>query len=108
MHQLDTFYNGLNPSDQDSLNSAASGNLLERSAQDVLKIIENKSKVRNSRNKPIVSLVKAINVDSSEIASAIASAMTAMFKQHQVTPALASIKDVEESCVTSGGAHSYR
>ncbi|GJT46636.1 reverse transcriptase domain-containing protein [Tanacetum coccineum] len=34
LHQLDTFYNGLNPSDQDSLNSAASGNLLERSAQD--------------------------------------------------------------------------
>ncbi|GKD15785.1 reverse transcriptase domain-containing protein [Tanacetum coccineum] len=30
LHQLDTFYNGLNPSDQDSLNSAAGGNLLER------------------------------------------------------------------------------
>ncbi|GJT81632.1 reverse transcriptase domain-containing protein [Tanacetum coccineum] len=87
LHQLDTFYNGLNPSDQDSLNSAAGGNLLERSAQDVLKIIENKSKVCNSRNKPIVSQVKASNVDSSEIASAVASAvtsaMTAMFKQHQ-------------------------
>ncbi|GJY33320.1 reverse transcriptase domain-containing protein [Tanacetum coccineum] len=89
LHQLDTFYNGLNPSDQDSLNSAAGGNLLERSAQDVLKIIENKSKVCNSRNKPIVSQVKASNVDSSEIASVVASvvtsAMTAMFKQHQVT-----------------------
>ncbi|GJU83922.1 hypothetical protein Tco_1291468 [Tanacetum coccineum] len=100
------------PSDQDSLNSATDGNLLERSAQDVLKIIENKSKVRNSRNKPIVSQVKASNVDSSEIASAVASvvtsAMTAMFKQHQVTPALASVKAVEESCVTCGGAHSYR
>ncbi|GJX14407.1 reverse transcriptase domain-containing protein [Tanacetum coccineum] len=76
LHQLDTFYNGLNPSDQDSLNSAAGGNLLERSAQDVLKIIENKSKVRNSRNKPIVSQVKASNVDSSEIASAVASVVT--------------------------------
>ncbi|GJU26551.1 reverse transcriptase domain-containing protein [Tanacetum coccineum] len=112
LHQLDTFYNGLNPSDQDSLNSAAGGNLLERSAQDVLKIIENKSKVRTSRNKPIVSQVKASNVDSSEIASAVASAvtsaMTAMFKQHQVTPAPASVKAVEESCVTCGGAHSYR
>ncbi|GJV53892.1 hypothetical protein Tco_1449633 [Tanacetum coccineum] len=112
LHQLDTFYNGLNPSDQDSLNSAAGGNLLERSAQDVLKIIENKSKVRNSRNKPIVSQVKASNVDSSEIASVVASAvtsaMTAMFKQHQVNPAPASVKVVEESCVTCGGAHSYR
>ncbi|GJR55932.1 reverse transcriptase domain-containing protein [Tanacetum coccineum] len=112
LHQLDTFYNGLNPSDQDSLNSAAGGNLLERSAQDVLKIIENKSKVRNSRNKPIVSQVKASNVDSSEIASAVASvvtsAMTAMFKQHQVTSSPASVKAIEESCVTCGGAHSYR
>ncbi|GKA13451.1 reverse transcriptase domain-containing protein [Tanacetum coccineum] len=102
LHQLDTFYNGLNPSDQDSLNSTAGGNLLERSAQDVLKIIENKSKVCNSKNKPIVSQVKASNVDSSEIASAVASAvtsaMTAMFKQHQVTPAPASVKAVEESC----------
>ncbi|GJR90695.1 hypothetical protein Tco_0214706 [Tanacetum coccineum] len=112
LHQLDTFYNGLNPSDQDSLNSAAGGNLLERSAQDVLKIIENKSKVRNSRSKPIVSQVKASNVDSLEIASTVASAvtsaMTAMFKQHQVTPTLSSVKAVEESCVTCGGAHSYR
>ncbi|GKB09757.1 hypothetical protein Tco_0838069 [Tanacetum coccineum] len=75
LHQLDTFYNGLNLSDQDSLNSAASGNLLERSAQDVLKIIENKSKVRNSRNKPIVSHVKTSNVDSSRILRASARAM---------------------------------
>ncbi|GJT69170.1 reverse transcriptase domain-containing protein [Tanacetum coccineum] len=101
MHQLNTFYNGLNSSDQDSLNSAAGGNLFE-----------NKSKVRNSRNKPIVSQVKASNVDSSEIASAVASAvtsaMTAMFKQHQVTSAPASVKAVEESCVTCGGAHSNR
>ncbi|GJX82520.1 hypothetical protein Tco_0332001 [Tanacetum coccineum] len=112
LHQLDTFYNGLNPSDLDSLNSAAGGNLLERSAQDVLKIIENKSKVCNSRNNPIVSQVKASNADSSEIASAltsaVTSAMTAMFKQHQVTPAPASVKAVEEFCVTCGGAHSYR
>ncbi|GJX03347.1 hypothetical protein Tco_0189263 [Tanacetum coccineum] len=112
LYQLDTFYNGLNPSDQDYLNSTSDGNLLERSTQDVLKIIENKSKVHNSRNKPIVSQVKASNVDSSEIASVIASAvtsaMTAMFKQHQVTPAPASVKVVEESCVTCGGAHSYR
>ncbi|GJY25654.1 reverse transcriptase domain-containing protein [Tanacetum coccineum] len=31
-----------------------------------------------------------------------------MFKQHQVTPAPASVKAVKESCVTCGGAHSYR
>ncbi|GJS02195.1 reverse transcriptase domain-containing protein [Tanacetum coccineum] len=94
LHQFDTFYNGLNPSDQDSLNSAASGNLLERSAQDVLKIIENKSIIERKI--------------ASAIASAVTSAMTVMFKQHQVTPAPASVKAVEESCVTCGGAHSYR
>nr|GEZ57271.1 hypothetical protein [Tanacetum cinerariifolium] len=44
LHQLDTFYNALNPADQDSLNTTAGGNLLERRTQDVLTIIENKSK----------------------------------------------------------------
>ncbi|GJY52643.1 reverse transcriptase domain-containing protein, partial [Tanacetum coccineum] len=113
LHQLDTFYNGLNPSDQDSLNSAAGGNLLKRSAQDVLKIIENKSKVRHSRNKPIVSQVKASNVDSSEMAKVadavtqVTSVVATMMKQFQA-PTSASIKVVEESCVTCGGAHSYR
>ncbi|GJV74702.1 reverse transcriptase domain-containing protein [Tanacetum coccineum] len=65
LHQLDTFYNTLNPADQDSLNSAAGGNLLERSTQDVLRIIENKSKVRNSRNKSVVSQVKSNDGNSS-------------------------------------------
>nr|GEZ62555.1 hypothetical protein [Tanacetum cinerariifolium] len=48
LHQLDTFYNALNLADQDSLNAAAGGNLLERRTQNVLTIIENKSKVCNS------------------------------------------------------------
>ncbi|GKB54920.1 reverse transcriptase domain-containing protein, partial [Tanacetum coccineum] len=61
-------YNGLKPIRSRILESAAGGRSMERSAQDVLKIIKNKSKVRNSRNKPIVSQAKASNVDSSEIA----------------------------------------
>nr|GEV19290.1 hypothetical protein [Tanacetum cinerariifolium] len=65
LHQLDAFYNALNPTDQDSLNSTAGGNLLERRTQDVLTIIENKSKVRNSRNKSIVSQVKSSDANSS-------------------------------------------
>ncbi|GKB14794.1 reverse transcriptase domain-containing protein [Tanacetum coccineum] len=120
LHQLDTFYNALNPTDQDSLNSAAGGNLLERSTQDVLTIIENKSKVRNSRNKLIVSQVKSSDVNSfsfSEIAklthtvnqqtSTVTTAMTAILKQFQATPPPASVKAVEEICVTCGGAHPY-
>nr|GEV68324.1 hypothetical protein [Tanacetum cinerariifolium] len=63
-HQLDTFYDSLNPTDQDSLNAGAGGNLLERRTQDVLTIIENKSKVRNSRNKVVVSQVKSCDANS--------------------------------------------
>nr|GEX94296.1 reverse transcriptase domain-containing protein [Tanacetum cinerariifolium] len=48
LHQLDTFYNAFNLADQDSLNSAAGGNILERRTQDVLTIIENKSKEMDS------------------------------------------------------------
>ncbi|GJY54176.1 reverse transcriptase domain-containing protein [Tanacetum coccineum] len=48
LHQLYTFYNALNPTDQDSLNAAAGGNLLTKTPRDALTIIENKSKVRNS------------------------------------------------------------
>nr|GEY57765.1 reverse transcriptase domain-containing protein [Tanacetum cinerariifolium] len=65
LHQLDTFYNALNPTDQDSLNAAAGGNLLEKIPQDALTIIENESKVHNSRSKPIASPVKACDINSS-------------------------------------------
>ncbi|GJR25304.1 hypothetical protein Tco_1101536 [Tanacetum coccineum] len=45
LHQIDTFYYALTQSDQDSLNAAAGGNLLNRTPRDALTIIENKSKV---------------------------------------------------------------
>ncbi|GKE81624.1 reverse transcriptase domain-containing protein, partial [Tanacetum coccineum] len=50
--QVNTFYNGLNENDQDSLNAAAGGNLLSKTTREALNIIENKSKVGYSRNKP--------------------------------------------------------
>nr|GEY03978.1 hypothetical protein [Tanacetum cinerariifolium] len=118
LHQLDTFYNALNPADQDSLNAAAGGNLLEKSPQDALTIIENKSKVCNSQSKPIASPVNACDISSSsEIAklthvvnqqtSAVTTAMTTMLKQLQPNPPPAQVKAVEEICVTCGGAHPY-
>nr|GEV29176.1 hypothetical protein [Tanacetum cinerariifolium] len=104
----------------DFLNSAAGGNLLERRTQDVLTIIENKSKVRNSRNKSVVSQVKSSDVNSnssSEIAklthavnqqtSAVTTTMTTILKQFQATPPPAFVKVVEENYVTCGGAHLY-
>ncbi|GJW56465.1 reverse transcriptase domain-containing protein [Tanacetum coccineum] len=57
LHQLDTFYNALNVNDQDSLNSAAGGNFLDKRPADCSSIIESKSKVRNSRSKAIVAKV---------------------------------------------------
>nr|GEY44260.1 reverse transcriptase domain-containing protein [Tanacetum cinerariifolium] len=57
LHHTDTFYNALTQSDQDSLNAAADGNILNRTPRDALTIIKNKSKVRTSQNKPIVSKV---------------------------------------------------
>nr|GEY31630.1 hypothetical protein [Tanacetum cinerariifolium] len=103
---------------QDSLNAVAGGNLLERSTQDVLTIIEDKSKVRNFQSKSIASQVKACDTNSSsEIAklthavneqtSAMTTAMTAMLRQFQATPPSAPVKAVKETCVTCGGAHPY-
>nr|GEZ03249.1 hypothetical protein [Tanacetum cinerariifolium] len=53
LHQLDTFYNALNPNDQDALDSAAGGNFLDKIPRKCLSIIESKSKVRYSRSKVI-------------------------------------------------------
>nr|GEY72298.1 reverse transcriptase domain-containing protein [Tanacetum cinerariifolium] len=50
LDQIDTFYNCLNDNDQDSLNAAAGRNLLSKTTREALQIIENKSKVRYSRN----------------------------------------------------------
>nr|GEW90879.1 reverse transcriptase domain-containing protein [Tanacetum cinerariifolium] len=95
LHQLDTFYNALNPADQDSLNSDAGGNLLERHTQDVLTIIGNKSK--------IAKLTHAVNQQT----SVVTTAMTAILKQFQSTPPPASVKSIEKIYVTCGGAHPY-
>nr|GFB17977.1 reverse transcriptase domain-containing protein [Tanacetum cinerariifolium] len=57
LHQLDTFYNALNVNDQDSLNSAVGGNFLDKMPRECLKIIESKSKVRQSRAKEVVAKV---------------------------------------------------
>nr|GEW14009.1 reverse transcriptase domain-containing protein [Tanacetum cinerariifolium] len=73
-----------NNADQDSLNSVAGGNLFERRTQDVLTIIENKSKVRNSRNKSIVSQVNTNDANSSS-SSEIAKLTHAVNQQTSAT-----------------------
>nr|GFA69111.1 reverse transcriptase domain-containing protein [Tanacetum cinerariifolium] len=66
LHQLDTFYNALNVNDQDSLNSAAGGNILDKMPRECLKIIESKFKVRQTRAKAV-----AVKVGTSSSTPAI-------------------------------------
>ncbi|GJR60371.1 reverse transcriptase domain-containing protein, partial [Tanacetum coccineum] len=110
LHQLDTFYNALNPTHQDSLNVAAGGNLLTKTPRDSLTIIENKSKALNSRNKLVVSKVSA-NTSSSTTAcpsemAALTDAVNAMLRHVKTSPS-ETVKAISKSCVTCGGPHPY-
>ncbi|GJU99052.1 reverse transcriptase domain-containing protein [Tanacetum coccineum] len=111
LHQLDTFYNALNSNDQDSLNSAAGGNFLDKIPRDCQRIIKRKSKVHNSRNKPVVAKVilssstLGISPDVAELKDMVKALILDKKNQSQ---APAPVKAVEESCVTCGGAHSYQ
>ncbi|GJR31430.1 reverse transcriptase domain-containing protein [Tanacetum coccineum] len=109
LHQLDTFYNALTPTNQDSLNAAAGGNLLTKTPRDALTIIKNKSKVRNSQNKPIVSKVSKNAPSSSTPHSPKIATLIDVVKAmlHQKSSPSASVKAVEEICVTCGGPHPY-
>ncbi|GKC17551.1 hypothetical protein Tco_1014333, partial [Tanacetum coccineum] len=110
--QIDTFYNGLNENDQDSLNAAAGGNLLSKTTREALNIIENKLKVCYSRSKSNVSRVNMTSRESSsktddridKLADQILKLVEIVNKK-VVTPA--TVKAVEESCVICGDAHAY-
>ncbi|GJT30496.1 reverse transcriptase domain-containing protein [Tanacetum coccineum] len=110
--QIDTFYNGLNDNDQDSLNAAAGGNLLSKTTREALNIIENKSKVHYSRNKSNVSRMNSTSREGSskmderidKLADQI-STLVEIVSKKVVTPA--TVKAVEESCVTCGSAHAW-
>nr|GEW43886.1 reverse transcriptase domain-containing protein [Tanacetum cinerariifolium] len=106
----DTFYNALTQSDQDYLNAVAGGNLLNRTPRDALTIIKNKWKVRTSRNKLVVSKASATTSSSTPAylpkITALTDAVKAMLLQNK-TPLPASIKAMEEICVTCGGLHPY-
>ncbi|GKB89094.1 hypothetical protein Tco_0961366 [Tanacetum coccineum] len=105
LHQLDTFYNALNSNDQDSLNSAAGGNFLDKMPRECLKIIESKSKVRQSRNKVVVakmstsSSTQAVSSDVAELKDMV---RALILDRKNQTPASAP-KAVEQCCVTYGG-----
>nr|GEV96113.1 reverse transcriptase domain-containing protein [Tanacetum cinerariifolium] len=117
LHQLDTFYNALNVNDQNSLNSAAGGNFLDKMLRECLKIIENKSNVRQSRAKAVVAKVStssstpAISFEVSELKDLVRALLLDKKNQSSApaqssTPAL--VKAIKPSCVTCGGTYSYQ
>ncbi|GJT13648.1 reverse transcriptase domain-containing protein [Tanacetum coccineum] len=97
--------------------SAAGGNFLDKMPRECLRIIESKSKVRNSRNKAVVAKVSS-NSSTPEISPDVAALTTevselknlmkTMLIDKQKAQAPATVKAVEQSCVTCGGAHSYK
>nr|GEU57170.1 hypothetical protein [Tanacetum cinerariifolium] len=125
LHQLDTFYNPLNPNDQDALDSAAGGNFLDKIPQECLAIIESKSKVRYSRshvtdsrvstNAHLPSSLPSHSFDLQQIAASFEDKLDIRMNRFEkslndmkafVTPTVP-IKAVEEFCVTCGSNHSY-
>ncbi|GKD08467.1 hypothetical protein Tco_1188152 [Tanacetum coccineum] len=113
----DTFYNALNANDQDSLNSAAGGNFLDKMPDslnsaaggnfldkmphDCLRIIESKSNAKVSTRTSTPGI-------SSEVAKLKDMVKALLVDKKNQTPAPTPVKAVEESCVTCGGAHSYQ
>nr|GEW44053.1 reverse transcriptase domain-containing protein [Tanacetum cinerariifolium] len=117
LHQLETFYNALNINDQDSLNSTAGGNFLDKMPQEFLKIIESKSKVHQSRAKAVVAKIgtssstPAISSDVDELKDMAKALLLDKKKQSPApTPSTtpAPVKVVEPNCVTYGGSHTYQ
>ncbi|GKF77041.1 hypothetical protein Tco_0229511, partial [Tanacetum coccineum] len=108
---MDTFYNALNANDQDSLNSAAGINFLDKMPRECLRIIESKSKVRNSRNKAVIAKVSSnsstprISPDVAALTTEVSelkNMMKTMLIDKQKAQAPAPVKAVEQSCVTCG------
>nr|GFA32253.1 reverse transcriptase domain-containing protein [Tanacetum cinerariifolium] len=126
LHQLDTFYNALNPNDQDALDSAARGNFMDKIPRECLSIIESKSKVRYSRsrvidvrvntNSPLLSSSHSNSFDLQQIAASLEDKLEIRMNQFEtslnkmknsfITPT-APLKAIAEVCVTCGSNHSY-
>nr|GEZ31733.1 hypothetical protein [Tanacetum cinerariifolium] len=126
LHQLDTFYNALNPNDQDALDSATGGNFLDKIPRECLPIIESKSKVRYSRsrvtdlranaNAPPPSSSPSNSFDLQQITASLEDKLDIRMSRFEkslndmkasfITPT-APIKAFEEVCVTCGANHSY-
>ncbi|GJU36428.1 reverse transcriptase domain-containing protein [Tanacetum coccineum] len=124
LHQLDMFYNSLNTNDQDALDSAAGVNFLDKMPRYGLAIIESKSKVcysrsrviepRESTNAPLSTSSPSNNsFEFQQMATLLEDKMNirmsrlekAISEKNATTPA--TVKAVEEVCVTCGSNHNF-
>nr|GEV06687.1 reverse transcriptase domain-containing protein [Tanacetum cinerariifolium] len=92
LHQLDTFYNALNPADQDSLEFCRRWQSFRKTYS---RCVDDYRKQIQAKHTHVVN----------QQTNAVTTAMTALLKQFQATPPPASVKAVEEICVTCSGAH---
>nr|GFB75889.1 hypothetical protein [Tanacetum cinerariifolium] len=125
LHQLDTFYNALNPNDQDALDSAAGGNFLDKIPRECLLIIKSKSKVRYSRSRVTdvrsnananLSNSQSNSFDLQQISATLEDKLDIRMNRFEkslnkmknsiVTPT-APLKALTEVCVTCRSNHSY-
>ncbi|GJR04563.1 putative ribonuclease H-like domain-containing protein [Tanacetum coccineum] len=99
------------------LDDEEGGIFLDKMPRECLKIIESKSKVRNSRNKAVVAKVISnsstpkISPDVAALTTEVSelkNMMKTMLIDKQKAQAPVPVKVVEQSCVTCRGAHSYR
>nr|GEU77510.1 reverse transcriptase domain-containing protein [Tanacetum cinerariifolium] len=105
LHQLDTFYNALNPNDQDALDSEAGGNFMDKIPRECLSIIESKSKVRYSRsrvtdsranmNAPLSSSLPSNSFDLQQIAASLEDKLEIRMNRFEK-----SLKDMKDSFIT--------
>nr|GEY81002.1 hypothetical protein [Tanacetum cinerariifolium] len=125
LHQLDTFYNALNPNDQHALDFAAGGNFLDKIPRECLSIIKSKSKVQYSRsrvtdsrantNAPPSSFSPSHSFDLQRIAASLEDKLDIRMSGFEKSlndmkafvTTTAPIKAVEEVCVTCRANHSY-
>nr|GEV77781.1 hypothetical protein [Tanacetum cinerariifolium] len=125
LHQLDTFYNALNPNDQDAFDSAVGENFLDKIPRECLSIIESKLKVRYSRSRvtdvrknanATLSSSQSNSFDLQQIAAALEDKLDIRMNRFEKSPnemknsivtPTAPLKAVTEVCVTCGSNHSY-
>nr|GFB17923.1 reverse transcriptase domain-containing protein [Tanacetum cinerariifolium] len=113
LHAHIHYFNNITSTMRDSLNFAAGGKFLDKMPGECLKIIESKSKVRQSRAKAVVAKVGtssstlAVSSEFVELKDLVRALLLDKKNQSSTpvsSPSPALVKAVEPNCVTCGGS----